>query len=289
MLARVASLALAACSRPSGDAGTPPAATAASNGGAQAIASPDAAEDPQIGAARARVQAWSRALDAHDVTALETLYARSVCLYGRIMTRANVLDAKRAALGPQSTFHQVIVGDIELRAQADGAVIALFVKRSGEKDHLRDLPAKLVLRSRGAPAALEIVQEADAPDRAASDKRDACEAQAWHESEGSSPAAMDACEETAAKAVRALTPVKAFLHDAKTSAGAGAVLGGIGPEDDGDGVLTSAIGFQTPDRFEPHIVYTVDRKTGALTVSVDGEDETVPNEARKSVTDACKK
>ena len=40
---------------------------------------------------------------------------------------------------------------------------------------------------------------------------------------------------------------------------------------------------------EPHVVYTFDRKAGALTVFVDGQDETVPKQALGAVVAACKR
>ena len=53
--------------------------------------------------------------------------------------------------------------------------------------------------------------------------------------------------------------------------------------------MTWAMGFDSPERFEPHVVYTFDRKAGALTVFVDGQDETVPKQALGAVVAACKR
>lgn len=278
-----------ACSRPS-ESTSPPAPSAAAvspvgSGGVAPVR--DAGDDARTAAVRAHVQAWSRALDAHDVASLEPYYAANVCFYGRVTTRAAVIAAKRAALGPQSTFHQEIVGVIDVRQQSDGAVVAAFVKRSGPRGSLRDLPAKVILRPRrDDPGALVILEEADATDPATANTPDPCASEAWSKGEGPSPAAADRCEETAAARVRELPDVKSFLADSRK---AGDAIGGTGPEDDGTGVLTFALGFHTRDRFEPHVVYTIDRKTGAMTVSVDGADESVPKAAAQAVADACKR
>ena len=208
------------------------------------------------------------------------------------MSRAEVVAAKRAALGPQSTFHQEIVGDISIWPQADGGVIALFTKRSGPKDHLHEVGAKLALLAPGDAGSFEIVEEADAPQLADSDKRDACEAEAERASAAPySPGApsADACEATVNGVVRSLPLVKAFYAEARAAVEAGAIVESTLPEDDGDGRLTAAIGFHDPDRFEPRIVYVVNVKTGTLEVSVDGQDTAPPNEAAKAVAAACKR
>jgi hypothetical protein len=53
--------------------------------------------------------------------------------------------------------------------------------------------------------------------------------------------------------------------------------------------MTWAMGFDSPERFEPHVVYTFDRKTSALTVLVDGQDEAVPKQALGAVVAACRR
>jgi hypothetical protein len=298
-LTLAALLAIPACSRDvpgeRGASHAPPVLPPGSAASAPSLVVPVAAGDSLAVAARARVQAWSRALDAHDLAALEPLYARNLCLYGRVMSRARVVAAKRAALGPQSTFHQEIVGDVSIRPQTDGAAIALFTKLSGAKDHLREVRAKLVLIAPGDAGSLEIVEEADAPQVADSDERDGCEAEAEHATAASSsrgsrgaPSA-DACEATVNGVVQSLSLVKAFYEEAKAAVEAGAIIGSTGPENDGDSELTSAIGFNNPDRFEPHVVYVVNLKTGTLEVSVDGQDTAPSNEAAKAIAAACKR
>jgi ketosteroid isomerase-like protein len=281
----------AACSRPSGGGAPPPASAPPAPNPSSVAAAPsrDSAGSSQAAAARAQIQSWSRALDSHDVAALGAFYAPQVCLYGSVLARGAVVDAKRSALGGQATFHQDIIGDIDVRSRADGAVVAFFMKRSGEGEHVRTLPAKLVLRSRDDAGSLEIVEEADVARDAGSEKQDACEVDAWKRSALVAPAATDRCEETAAKVVHELPSVKAFLADARSAVEAGAVLGGAGPEDDGTGLLTFGIGFHTRDRFDARVVYTVDRKTGIMTVTVDGTDEVVPPGGLKVVANACKR
>lgn len=245
----------------------------------------DAAENVFADMVRARVDAWSHALDTHDVAALDGLYASRVCLYGRVVPHAAVLDAKRMALATHGTFRQEIVGPQEVLCQPDGATVVLFTKRSGPSDHARETSAKLVLRPRpGAPRTLEVTEEADAPDRVAAARRDSCEARAVD------PAATgDRCESTASAVVNALPAVKDFAAHALVGAPPGTELGGLGPEDDDAGVLTASIGLHTPERFEARVVYTVDRGAGTLTVTFDGQDLAVPDEARRAVAGACRR
>ena len=100
------------------------------------------------------VRAWSDALDRHDVDALGALYADNVFFYTSVRTKAQVLAAKTSALGPTSTFHQQIVGDI---AVTNGR--ATFTKRSGNGTKLASGQAVLVVA--GSP--LAITEERDAP------------------------------------------------------------------------------------------------------------------------------
>jgi hypothetical protein len=282
----------AGCSRPSGpsepSSGAGAAQPASSAGPTpSASESPRAAPDPQADAARAFVASWSHALDAHDVARLEKLYAPVVCFYGKVVPRSDVMHAKRAALGARSTFHQTIAGAVEVQRQPDGGVAAIFLKRSGPVDHLRDVAARLVLRSRPGPSgAYDVVEEADATDSPAAAKPDGCASEAWKQSEAAD--AEDRCEEAVQGVVNELPGVKRFLEEAHRYEGPERSLGGMGPQEDGDELLYS-MGFHTAERYEMHVFYSVDRRTGVLTVMVDGGDEAVPPAARKVVADACRR
>lgn len=71
------------------------------------------------------VRSWSRALDAHDVAALASMYAPRVQFHGREVARDAVLAAKRRALGRGSVFHQSIVGNITVSpSDAGGHTVA---------------------------------------------------------------------------------------------------------------------------------------------------------------------
>jgi hypothetical protein len=65
-------------------------------------------------------------------------------------------------------------------------------------------------------------------------------------------------------------------------------LGGIGPQDNGDGTFSASIGVHTQDRFEGRVDYTVHRATGHLTVKVDDADVRVPENAQHELANACK-
>lgn len=253
---------------------TPHAAAAASNTPSNTAASsasvtaavPPIPEDP---AARA-VHAWNDALDRHDLAALERVYGASITFYGHPRTKSGVLAAKRAAFAKQPTFRQELIGDIALARGGDGRVTATFIKRSGTDAAFSVDTATLVL----APSQMGyvVVEETDA---------DSLRRQA------SSPSP---CEAKASEVVNALPEVQrataAAMKDADASDG-GARFGGVGPNDDGEGGITFALGVHTDERFETRVVASVS-KDGLLTVTVSGSDVAVPAAALRAVRDACR-
>jgi hypothetical protein len=217
------------------------------------------------------VNRWSEALDRHDVAALSSLYGEKVRYYGRETSRRNVLDAKRAALGPKSTFHQKIIGTIDVHPASD-AKEATFTKRSGGSGKTSDVVAKLLLR-REPGGVLVIVEETDAPSEAR---------RAAH--------SRDQCESAAAKVANDLPAVKKAVADANKAADESsdrAHFGGIGPIDDDDGGFSVGFGIHTKERYEGQVWYSVDR-AGHLEVTVLGEDQKIPAAALHGVEAACK-
>jgi hypothetical protein len=139
---------------PSGSSIDPsPAPTAAPSSPASSV--PDSV-------ARRAVQAWSDALDGHDVDALPGLYAEQVRFYGRWLPRSAVVAAKRAALSAQSTFRQQVVGEITLTLH-DDVVTAEFLKRSGVNGKPRDVRARLGLRKSDGECWTTCTTHADCP------------------------------------------------------------------------------------------------------------------------------
>jgi hypothetical protein len=217
------------------------------------------------------VNLWNDALDRHDVTALAELYGEQVRFYGRDTPRRAVIAAKTQALGPKSTYHQEIVGAIELHPAGD-VDEASFTKRSGSNGKTSDVAAKLSLR-RAPNGKLVIVEETDAPSEARRAAR-----------------SRDACEEAAAKAANDLPAVKKMMDDATREtekSGGRARLGGVGPIDHDDGFSVS-LGVHTEERFVSMVWYSVDRD-GQLTVRVYGIEERVPEAALRKVEAACKR
>ena len=98
------------------------------------------------------------------------------------------------------------------------------------------------------------------------------------------------CAEKAAAVVDALPEVKraeaSASAETETSDG-GKRLGGVGPNEDGEGGFRVATGIHTDERFEERVGYAVDRK-GHLTVWVLGSVVTLSADALKSVAEACR-
>ena len=214
--------------------------------------------------AKQMVAAWSDALDKHDVDALAKLYAPRVKFYGKDLPRSTVVDIKRRALGPTSTFHQSIVGPITIAKEGD-AFTATFQKRSGTKT-MSDVAARIVIVDQ------HVREESDAPSeaRAADTKRSSCEA-------------------AAGKAVAALPAVAKLLEDDKKAleGKTGSRMGGLGPLSNDEGGFSASLGVHHADRYEAQVWYEVDAK-GKLSVTVQGTDVAVPAAAKATVERACK-
>jgi hypothetical protein len=281
---------VAACSRSSVAASGPAAIASGAGSAAPATSaaaanpSPVANPSPLDGALQvlAKVKAWNDALDSHDVAALGPLYFKHVCYYGRVVALDDVLKQKKDALGAASTFHQQLVGDVKFVQSQGDFVVARFTKRSGLDARLRDTPARIVLRQDGDGGELRVLEEADDSGPAGDSTADACAQLAWV------AVAQDRCEETASRIVNAMPGVKKVVDELTAASSEGHAVGGMGPQDNGDGTFAASIGVQTPERFEGRVDYTVQRATGHLTVSVDGTDAPVPESAQREVANACK-
>jgi hypothetical protein len=227
---------------------------------------------------RRAVLAWSDALDKHDASALGRLYGDPVRFYGNGLSRSAVLHAKEGALGRDSTFHQTIVGDIEVTPGEGGSATATFLKRSGSRGRLRDVHARLVFQrvDGGAPVIVEETDDVTEHARASAEKRSHDDSSDF--------------EAEAAKVVNDLPEVKrtvAGLMKAADESHGRARFGGFGPNPEAeDGRLVVGIGIHTDERFQGAIWYEVDL-TGHLSVTVDGEDVPVRPDALRAVERAC--
>jgi hypothetical protein len=244
-------LLLAGCSRakqaPAMD-GSAPTTPMASGARATDAAAPAPPEDE----ARRVVALWSEALDRHDLAALDRLYTPRVNFYGKDLPKSAVVAMKKRVLGSTSTFHQSIVGSIEVTRNGD-AFTATFQKHSGSS-RMSDVKASLVI------VGGQVREESDAASEAhAKDAR------------------RETCEGTASAVVVDLPEVKKQ----------GPVMGGLGPIDNDDGGFSAAFGIHHPDRFEAQVWYTVDA-VGTLSVTVLGEDIAIPVAAKSKVERACK-
>lgn len=225
----------------------------------------DHAEDPAV----AVVRAWDTALDKHDLAALDRIYADRVVFYGRRLAKTAVIAAKRAAFAKQSTYTQQIIGDIALAPGDDGRVSATFLKRTGDANAFRVLTAKLFLTL--GPQGYRVAEETD------------------EASPTSAGAVPPDCEAKTNEVVAALPQVRratdAAMKEADQSDG-GVNFGGVGPNDDGEGGFVESTGLHRDDRFDSRIVTSVTR-SGALTVTVLGEDVPIPAASLQAVRRAC--
>ncbi len=255
-------LASAACHRPS-----PPPLAGPDAGAARPISQTPGPREEEVRSAVAR---WSTALDQHDVAALKDVYAAHVAFYGRDVARSGVLDAKSAALGRGSTFHQRIEGRIDVQPAADGFV-ASFHKVSGSKGKMSSVLARLLFRAEDGQ--LRIAEESDGVTDRSADR-----------------AARDRCEAVAARVVEDLPQVKRQLAEAESAIAAsdsGATLGGIGPDENGDGSFSAGLGVHTEERFEDQVSYDVDAQ-GTLHVTTWGDgDLALPRAILQEVARAC--
>jgi hypothetical protein len=224
---------------------------------------PAAAAEP---AEVAVVRAWDAALDKHDLDALDRLYAERVVFYGRPLTKAAVIQAKRAAFAKQSSYSQQIIGEIKLERADDGRVSASFLKRTGDAGKSRTVSAKLLLAL--GPQGYRVAEETD---------------------EASAARAQPDCEAKTHEIVEALPQVRRATSDAMKEADqsdGGLTFGGVGPSDDDEGGFVVSTGLHSDERFDARIVTSVNR-SGALTVTVLGEDVPVPPAALEAVRRAC--
>jgi hypothetical protein len=267
-------LACVACRKtPAPEAAPAVVADAAPSAAAPAPVSAAAAApkvDPVRDEAKAVTEAWSAALDRHDVAALEPLYGDRVAFYGNVASRSAVLEAKRRALGPKSTFRQTIA-DVEpasITHDEELRVVVTFTKRSGSPPKLATVDAKLVLAGRP----LRIVEESDTPsDEKAKEK------------------SLSRCQTVASEVVQSLPPVKKLLADvaAELPKYPDRFMGGLGVLPNENGKFSTGIGVHHPDRYEALVWYDVDND-GALHVSAMGEDVPVPPAMQARVVAACK-
>ena len=230
-----------------------------------------------------RVYGWNQGLTRRDLTALGELYAEDVCFYGKRMSKAAVLASKERALAADGSFQQQIIGPVEVVPIVSGeSAIATFVKRSGDPGHLRDVRARLSLKNFAidyahpdAPWTIAGENDTTVDSKPALDN---CEAEVAH-STRNIPDPDARCDEAASKVFNELPEVKRALarawadYAARVKTEPSIAVGGFGPQDNGDGILTVARGLHTNDRFEETAAYRVDRATGGFEVAVTGEDD----------------
>jgi hypothetical protein len=122
---------------------------------------------------------------------------------------------------------------------------------------------------------LAIVEESDDPSDAAAKAR---------------RTGAEHCYAAASAAVHAVPEVAEFERSAMKAAdasGGRARYGGIGPQEEGDGRFGVGLGYHTDERYEGHVWYEVDRRTGKIELTVDGASAELGREAERRVREAC--
>lgn len=214
------------------------------------------------------VRAWSDALDRHDLEKLGELYAGTVRFYGRDLSKNAVIAAKRAAFTKEPGFRQMIIGEIALSLNLE-VFTASFHKKAGPDDDFLVNGAKL--RIKADAGKFLIVEETD------------------EESMRKELVAHAACLKKVDEVLTTLPDVKfaekVALSEIEKSDG-GWSMGGIGPNDDGNGGFEAEVGIRTEVNVDTRYRYSVDRK-GHLTVSTRGGPVEVPREALQAVARVC--
>jgi hypothetical protein len=148
-------LVVAACKKTNDaipDAGTLLKSTAAPSTGIV----PPVAKVQVIAPGESIVIAWNAALDGHDAHALESLYASSVKLYGKEMTRAQAVAAKKKALDADRSFRQIVTG---ITIEEGSRARASFTKIVTASGSTKSYAAYLVLVNHDSK--IEIAEESD--------------------------------------------------------------------------------------------------------------------------------
>jgi len=247
---------------------------------------PAATERDREREAESVVRRWNAALVAHDVSALEPLYAPRVRFYTRDFSRAEVLAAKRAALGPRSTYAQSIASALAVSKNDVDAVVVTFMKRHGARGKQVETRARIVLA--GSP--LLVVEESDeASDARSVDGGAGAAAGAAASAAGAAGGATTRCASVAADVVNALPEVKKALADVERELPKypDRHLGGLDLPPDPDGTVRRSVGVHHPDRYEHIVEYSID-PDGRIVVDAP-EGTKVPDAAAKRVATACKR
>jgi hypothetical protein len=231
--------------------------------------------DPAVEHVRTFVLTWSAALGRHDVLALIPLYEEYVRLYGgeSPVPKAEVIEAKRRALA-NASFHQEVIGPVEVVREVGEDFTARFVKRSGSKGKLSDVRARLRVRAKTG-GQLVIVEESDEPSDELARAR---------------LTGTDGCLAAAAAAVHGVREVAEFETRASAEADASGGklhVGGFGPQELREGKFGVGMGFQSDDRFGGRVWYEVDRKTGKIELTLEGTPVQVGEAAEARVKAAC--
>lgn len=226
-------------------------------------------------AAKAALDRWTEALNAHDVRRLADLYGDPVRYYGRLLSKAELVRAKAKALAGRD-YHQEVRDAV---TSGFGGIITVYFTKYWGDPRPGSLRARLGLEGPdGGP--LLIVEESDeSVDRA----------QETREPELPS----DECETVVEAVVQALPAVtervRAALDDEAKPGGI--KFGGLGsyPEPDDAGGFIASLGYGAARRREDDVIVWTVKRDGTIRVTVDGAEVAVPARARREVTRACKR
>jgi hypothetical protein len=265
--------------------------------------SADAAESKAMlsnsNAVLARITAWNLAIDRHDVAALADLYGHELCFYGQRWTKERVLAFKERTLSADSSFHQQIVDSVAI-SKSGYSAIATFVKRSGPRDKVREVRARLLLKNfagdYGRPdAPWTIVGENDDVERLASSTIPKCESEAEN-SARNIPDVDARCEHEASKVFIRLPEIKTIQaelqqeYDARIGSEPDLSMRRIRPRSGGNrSSFIVDIGLDTPNSVNVMAGYSVDRALGTFDAwSQFGDHVHVDEADLRKIEAACK-
>ena len=246
------------------------ASAASSSSNAPSSNAPTATTAPRT--AEQLLNAWTAALNAADMTALDALYAEQVKFYGQSLVRKEVIARKHRALAALPGFNQQVLGSPSYRDEGDRIRVD-FQKHSGVPPVQNDVRSTIVIVK---TPHLAISEETDAATerrfaRASEDaKPDSCDAAVW--------ALVDSTAFAKKLYADIAQNLKAFPESD------GFHIGGIGPFPLGEtgGKYQVWIGVHHPERFENYADFSVDAQGKIAVVCMQCEAPVRPISATRA-------
>lgn len=227
---------------------------------------PSAVITPSPGSPEDLVLRWTRALNEKDLSGLSKLYAERVNFYGQWLSRDQVLKRKSEALQRTPDFEQTIVGQPQV-TRSQGKVLVSFLKRSGSRTATTNVQASLRLVQ---TPELRIAEETDSPTQSRFTGDRAAPRTPAERCQLAVIALIESTADGQALARNIDRDIQQAPNKGELRAGG---LGPMDPDSAEDDTFQYAMGVHHPERFESYAWFTVNARTGAITVSTITDQE----------------